>query len=156
MSQKHYNEIQSYWNKLTQLVDLLLLNSYSMSTKIPRVLIAPIEGDENNFSIKLECPIIFENIPYKHSTNQRLIIYLDGKCDIKINDAGGIHLKSYVTKIAYFDPPDASSETIMHVDGFHYDMEEKVQSAHPVFHVQRNPKVLDSTINADILSKYKL
>lgn len=154
MSQKHLNEIQTYWLSLKQLMEVLL-NRYPMNMHVPSVFVTSGKK-ENELLIKLEHPIIFENMPYKHNAHKKLIIYLDGECHIKFNNSNGIHLKSYITKIAYFEPPDVTSDIIMHIDGFHYDMAEQVQSAHPVFHVQRNPNILDSKINEDTYSKFKL
>ena len=91
-------------------------------------------------------PVILWNWPYRGSSKRlarkfHIVIY--GRFSCRTGAEGEIELLSYGTQIGYFMPKKCSEPRIViPIDGYHFDMEQITQRAHPVFHVQRNEKVL--------------
>ena len=111
-----------------------------------------VEQLDDGVHVRLAEPIRCFNWPFKPvgKKNKNCHIFVQGEftCEDSLGiDGGHIELNSYVTMIAYYKPIKKSRpKEVVGLDGYHFDMDEKLQIAHPVFHMQRKSNLLDEQI----------
>ncbi|PCJ88331.1 MAG: hypothetical protein COA54_03435 [Thiotrichaceae bacterium] len=136
--------IRNAWNKLIQQSSLLLEGSAS---NLSGTDIKFEVCDEGLFVVKTASLIKITRMPRQHNNNsKRINVYIRGTIYFTVNDDNLILLHKYATEIAYIDTRIQSSGVYSNIEGLHYDMISEPQLAHPHFHVQRKPGLLNEPI----------
>lgn len=136
-------ELTKGWHNIQMAISTFIRatnRSYSIQNW-PKIIVTAANDD---FCAALERPILLRNWPYRSCSNKKKFhIAIDGTFTCQRHQQHKIELLSYYTWIAYFQPRSmTNNKNVIPIDGYHFDMAASIQRTHPVFHVQRNEKVL--------------
>lgn len=140
-------KIKRAWSELKKEIQNFS-NRYTQSSRItfPDLAIDVVAGSDV-IEVQLNTPIWFSEWPERNSSKKKCNIFISGKYTCRNNGGGILELLHYGTRIAYFRPEShVLANELRWVDGYHFDMEAKLQRAHPVFHAQRSHGLLSDEV----------
>ena len=143
------SDLGNMWNTVRMAIDRYVAKyARGAGIKIPDL---SIHRNGLKQHARLAKPIECFNWPYKQvSDKKKCHIFVQGNfvCGAEtVPNSGHLELESYVTRIAWYKPTSHKTpKTVTGLDGYHFDMDEPLQIAHPVFHVQRRSTLLDDEI----------
>jgi len=151
MKSRIENKLNRYLMSLVASIESFLLNCDSSITTNSGFVVQQRQGGE--YVANLKDPIIMTNVPYRSDgkkKQRKLHIFITGRFTIKVTN-GKYILDSYGTHVSYCRD-DISSIDLIPMDAFHFDMDASKTLSHPVFHVQRKPKIISKDVNVTSFS----
>jgi len=152
MQGKIENKFNRYLRNLLTEVDVFLKNSENGSEIGIWPQFSVNLKQDDIYELKLTEPLLLSQMPYwprknknKNNNKRNLQIFIDGIIEIKICNKNTYELYKYGTRISYCKTV-LNNEMLEPMDGYHYDMVTESELAHPIFHVQRNPEIINKVL----------
>lgn len=143
--------IQNVWDKLILQSSSLL---EGVSSDLSSTDITFDDDGEGQFIVKSRSLITITRMPRQHNnSSKRINVYIKGTILFTVSEEDSILLHNYATEIAYVNAPSEPGGEHSNIDGLRYDMISKPQLAHPHFHVQRKPGLLNENIEQETPNK---